>query len=121
VLVTGALMLAIFAIAAGLMFARILPALLAVPLMALAIAAVAGTGVAGVASTLVDGTVRLETVIATVIFGALLSRVTISTGIAETIVSYAAEFGGDRSPCCLRRSPDSVRSSWSARSCCRSC
>ncbi len=89
-------MLAIFAIAAGLMFARILPALLAVPLMALAIAAVAGTGVAGVASTLVDGTVRLETVIATVIFGALLSRVTISTGIAETIVSYAAEFGGDR-------------------------
>ena len=31
-----------------------------------------------------------------VIFGALLSRVTMSTGIAETIIAYAAEFGGDR-------------------------
>jgi len=89
-------MLAIFAIAAGLMYARILPALLAVPLMALGIAAVAGTGPSGLESTLVDGVVRLKTVIATVVFGALLSRVTLATGIAETIVSYAAEFGGDR-------------------------
>jgi len=89
-------MLAIFALAAGLMYARVLPALLAVPLMALGIATVAGAGAAGVASTLVDGVVRLAPVIATVVFGALLSRVTLSTGIAETIVSYAAEFGGDR-------------------------
>jgi len=29
-------------------------------------------------------------------FGALLSRVVLSTGIAETLVTYAAEFGGDR-------------------------
>jgi len=92
----GFAMLAIFALAAGLMYARILPALLAVPLMALAIAAVAGAGVAGVTSTVVDGTVKLETVIVTVILGALLSRVTLATGIAETIVAYAAEFGGDR-------------------------
>ena len=89
-------MLAIFALAAGLMYARILPALLAVPLMALGIAAVAGAGPAGLVSTLVDGTVKLAPVIVTVVFGALLSRVTLSTGIAETIVSYAAEFGGDR-------------------------
>jgi hypothetical protein len=89
-------MLAIFALAAALMYLRRLPALLAVPLMALGIAAVAGAGWAGLASTLVDGTVKLAPVIVTVIFGALLSRVTLSTGIAETIVTYAAEFGGDR-------------------------
>jgi len=89
-------MLAIFAIAAGLMYARILPALLAVPCMALAIAAVAGAGPAGLSTTIVQGTPYLATVIVTVIFGALLSRVTLATGIAETIVTYAAEFGGDR-------------------------
>jgi hypothetical protein len=89
-------MLAIFALAAALMYLRVLPALLAVPLMALGIAAVAGAGPSGLEQTLVKGTTRLEAVIATVIFGALLSRVTLATGIAETIVAYAAEFGGDR-------------------------
>ncbi len=89
-------MLALFAVAAYLMYARVLPALLAVPLLALGIAAVAGSGFAGVQSTLVLGTAKLAPAIATVIFGALLSRVTLSTGIAETLVSYAAEFGGDR-------------------------
>jgi hypothetical protein len=92
----GFAMLAIFALAAGLMYARVLPALLAVPLMALAIAAVSGAGLAGMTVTIVHGTVRLADVIVTVVFGALLSRVTLATGIAETIVAYAAEFGGDR-------------------------
>ena len=89
-------MLAIFAAAAGLMYARLLPALLAVPLMALGIAAVAGAGLGGLETTIVEGTTKLAPVIITVIFGALLSRVTLATGIAETIVTYAAEFGGDR-------------------------
>ncbi len=92
----GLAMLAIFVAAAALMYLRLLPALLAVPLMALGIAAVAGAGPAGLESTIADGTVKLAPVIVTVIFGALLSRVTMSTGIAETIVTYAAEFGGDR-------------------------
>ncbi|MBD5634531.1 MAG: hypothetical protein IAI49_08650, partial [Candidatus Eremiobacteraeota bacterium] len=92
----GFAMLAIFAVAAGAMYARVLPALLAVPLMALGIAAVAGAGWSGLESTIVDGTVKLAPVIVTVIFGALLSRVTLASGIAETIVAYAAEFGGDR-------------------------
>ncbi len=92
----GLAMLAIFIAAAALMYLRLLPALLAVPLMALGIAAVAGAGAAGLESTIADGTVKLAPVIVTVIFGALLSRVTMSTGIAETIVTYAAEFGGDR-------------------------
>ncbi len=92
----GLAMVSIFIAAAALMIARVLPALLAVPLMALGIALVGGGGFAGLSSVIVDGTSRLSVVIVTVIFGALLSRVTLSTGIAETIVTYAAEFGGDR-------------------------
>ncbi len=92
----GLAMVGIFIAAAALMIARVLPALLAVPLMALGIALAGGGGVAGLSSVVVDGTSRLSVVIVTVIFGALLSRVTLSTGIAETIVTYAAEFGGDR-------------------------
>jgi hypothetical protein len=92
----GLAMVAIFVLAAALMYVRALPALLAVPLMALGIALVGGGGVAGLGATFVDGTSKLAAVIVTVIFGALLSRVTLATGIAETIVTYAAEFGGDR-------------------------
>jgi hypothetical protein len=94
--VSGIAMLLVFAACAALMALRLLPALLAVPLMALAVAVLGGSGWEGVASVAIDGTVQLKSVIATVILGAWLSRVTMSTGIAETIVNYAAEFGGDR-------------------------
>jgi hypothetical protein len=93
---TGLVMLAIFAACAALMSARKLPALLALPLMALAVTAVAGSSWTQLGSVVGDGVTRLAPVFVTVIFGAWLSRVTIATGIAETIVSYAAEFGGDR-------------------------
>ena len=76
------------------MIARKLPALLAVPLMALATAAIAG--VHDLAGILTLGSVKLAPYIATLFFGALLSRVVLTTGIAETLVTYAAEFGGDR-------------------------
>lgn len=76
------------------MIARKLPALLAVPLMAVATAALAG--VHDVAPIVTSGTVQLAPLIVTLFFGALLSRVVMSTGIAETLVAYAAEFGGDR-------------------------
>ncbi|MGH7709346.1 MAG: hypothetical protein ACREM6_15745 [Vulcanimicrobiaceae bacterium] len=91
----GIAILVAFAIAAALMYARVLPALLAVPLMALAIGALSGVGLAGLETIVIAGTVKLAPVVVTVIFGALLSRVTMSTGIAETIVGYAAEYGGD--------------------------
>ena len=76
------------------MIARKLPALLAVPLMALATAALAGVHDLG--GVVTQGAVKLAPVYATLFFGALLSRVVLSTGIAETLVTYAAEFGGDR-------------------------
>jgi hypothetical protein len=104
----GVAVVAVFLLLAGLMIARKLPALLAVPLMALATAALAGVpfrpGAAAcapaqacdIASVITLGAVRLAPVYATLFFGALLSRVVLSTGIAETLVTYAAEFGGDR-------------------------
>jgi hypothetical protein len=93
---SGIAIVLVFLILAGLMVARKLPALLAVPLMAVAMAAIAGNAPAAVADVVARGAVQLAPVYATVIFGALLSRVVLSTGIAETIVTYAAEFGGDR-------------------------
>ena len=93
---TGVAIVAVFALLAGLMVARKLPALLAVPLMAIAMAAIAGAPAATIGSVIAGGVVQLAPVYATVIFGALLSRVVMQTGIAETIVTYAAEFGGDQ-------------------------
>jgi hypothetical protein len=92
----GFALLAVFALFAGLMYARVLPALLAVPLMALSIAVLTGVGSNDLSRILIDGSMRLAPFIEVVIFGALLSRVTMSTGIAETIIRYAAEFGGDQ-------------------------
>lgn len=93
---TGIAIVAVFGVLAALMIARKLPALLAVPMMALAIGALAGAGWAGVGDIFSKGAVQLAPTIATLIFGALLSRVVLSTGIAETIVTLAAEYGGDR-------------------------
>jgi hypothetical protein len=93
---SGIAIVAVFLLLAGLMVARKLPALLAVPLMAIAMAAIAGNAPGAIADVVSRGAVQLAPVYATVIFGALLSRVVLATGIAETIVTYAAEFGGDR-------------------------
>ncbi len=91
---SGIAIVIVFVALAALMIARRLPALLAVPAMALATAALAGVHDLGSIVTL--GAVKLAPVYATLFFGALLSRVVLSTGIAETLVAYAAEFGGDR-------------------------
>jgi hypothetical protein len=105
----GVAIVVVFIALAALMIARKLPALLAVPLMALATAALAGVPLQhlplpsddpkvahDLPSIITQGAVRLAPVYATLFFGALLSRVVLSTGIAETLVTYAAEFGGDR-------------------------
>ncbi|HEV3156126.1 MAG TPA: PDZ domain-containing protein [Candidatus Baltobacteraceae bacterium] len=91
----GAAMIAVFVLCALLMALRVLPAILAVPLMALGIAAVAGASPSELGAVVTLGSAKLAPLLVTVIFGAWLSRVTMATGIAETIVAYAAEFGGD--------------------------
>lgn len=93
----GLLLLLIFAAFAVLMFARVLPALLAVPTMAVIVAALVGLPPARILNDVVaGGAVRLAPAYVAVFAGAMLGRVMIGTGIAEQIIKRAAEFGGDR-------------------------
>ncbi|MBC5815909.1 MAG: C4-dicarboxylate ABC transporter, partial [Candidatus Eremiobacteraeota bacterium] len=97
---SGVLVILVFAAFAFLMYRRILPALLAVPLMAVTMAAVAGVPLHGVAplpgqplthpglgDIVVVGSYKLAAVFVAVIFGAMLGRITIDTGIASSIVN----------------------------------
>jgi len=94
---TQALILLVFALFAGLMLARKVPAILAVPAMAVAIAAVVRTPLAGILDKIVaSGATRLADAYMMVFAGAMLGRVVMQTGIAEAVIKRAAEFGGDR-------------------------
>jgi Mg2+/citrate symporter len=88
--------LAVFLIFAVLMYTRIVPALIAVPAMAVVMSFVAGVSPANVGDVIVTGASSLAQVYVAVIFGALLGRVTLDTGIAKSIVNFAAEFGGEQ-------------------------
>src|SRR5579863_4834202 len=95
-MITGIGILVIFLLFAALMYMRVLPALLAVPAMAVIMALVAGVPGVGVESIIVTGAASLAPVYVAVIFGATLGRVTMDTGIAKSIVNFAAEFGGEQ-------------------------
>ncbi|TAM73483.1 citrate transporter [bacterium] len=96
-MIAGAALIATFVLAAVLMWRRMLPALLAVPLVALLAGIVSGVHPQQLLQAIGEGTSgRIAPAYAAVIFGALLGRVTMRTGIAEYLVSRAAEFGGDR-------------------------
>ncbi|MDE2572923.1 MAG: citrate transporter [bacterium] len=96
-MITGLALVAIFVAAALLMWRRALPALLAVPLVAVAAGLVAGVPLPHLLQALGEGTSgRIAPAYVAVIFGALLGRVTMRSGIAEYLVSRAAELGGDR-------------------------
>ncbi len=88
-------MLAVFALCAALMVRRMLPALLAIPLMSLALCIAAGVPATHLGAVFSGGVTVLAPAYAAVIFGALLGRVTIDTGIARAIVNLAAEYGGE--------------------------
>jgi len=78
------------------MYRRWVPALVAVPAMAVLMALVAGVPASRLGEIVTGGAVQLAPVYVAVIFGALLGRVTIETGIARRIVDLAAEFGGEK-------------------------
>jgi hypothetical protein len=94
--VSAALILLVFALFAVLMYRRWVPALVAVPAMAIFMSLAAGVPVVRLGGIVTAGAVQLAPVYVAVVFGALLGRVTIETGIARTIVDFAAEFGGER-------------------------
>lgn len=87
--------IAVFLVCALLMYRRIMPAIVAVPVMAVAMEFVAGVPVRAVGENLTSGAVALAPVYVTVIFGALLARVTLDAGIARALVNLAAEYGGE--------------------------
>ncbi|MBV8530039.1 MAG: hypothetical protein JO104_01875 [Candidatus Eremiobacteraeota bacterium] len=78
------------------MYLRWVPALVAVPAMAIVMSLAAGVPVWGLGAIVTGGAVQLAPVYVAVIFGALLGRITIDTGIARSIVDLAAEYGGER-------------------------
>jgi hypothetical protein len=94
--VTAGLVLFVFVAFAAMMYLRWLPALLAVPLMAIAMSLAAGVSLPQTATIVTGGAVALAPVYIAVIFGALLGRVTLDTGIARAIVNLAAEYGGEQ-------------------------
>ena len=92
----GILVLLVFAAFAAMMYLRWMPAILAVPLMGFVMALVAGVPFAQIGTLVVAGASQLSSVYVAVIFGALLGRVTLDTGIARALVNLAAEYGGEQ-------------------------
>ena len=78
------------------MYLRWIPAILALPAMAIVMALAAGVPPAAFGSIVVGGASDLSVVYVAVIFGAMLGRVTLDTGIARALVNLAAEYGGER-------------------------
>lgn len=87
--------LAVFLVFAALMYLRAVPAILALPAMAFGMMLVVGIPLPQIGSLLVTGASSLAPVYVTVMFGALLARVTLDTGIARALVNLAAEYGGE--------------------------
>jgi hypothetical protein len=94
--VTAALVLLVFVVVACMMYARWMPAIVAVPFMAIAMSLAAGVPADRLGPIVTSGAVALAPVYVAVIFGALLGRVTLDTGIARALVNLAAEYGGER-------------------------
>jgi hypothetical protein len=99
-MILSLLILALFIVAALLMFFRKLPALLALPLMAVGIGGVeilAGRLTLADISLVViaDGAVRLYEPMVISMFGGILSVLLQKSGVAESIVRRGAELAGD--------------------------
>jgi hypothetical protein len=92
---SAALVLVVFLVFAALMYARKMPAIVAVPSMAVIMALAAGVPAISLGGIVVDGASALSAAYVAVIFGALLGRVTLDTGIARALVNLAAEYGGE--------------------------
>jgi hypothetical protein len=95
-MISALLVLAVFAAFAVMMFRRWMPAIVAVPAMAVVMMLVVGVPLPQIAALTVTGASSLAPVYVTVIFGALLARVTLDTGIARALVNLAAEYGGEQ-------------------------
>ncbi|OPZ86581.1 MAG: hypothetical protein BWY76_00886 [bacterium ADurb.Bin429] len=91
------LMVVTFLALVALMYTKVLPALLALPILAVALASIAGMKWDVLFTKVIaDGTTRLSGAIIAAILGAILAQVVEKTGIAQTAIKKTAELGGDR-------------------------
>lgn len=96
--------LAVFVVMVGLMMARKLPTLLALPIMAILMALIAGVQIYStdpkiytIATNVLElGSMRMSTAISGLIFGSIFGKVLSKVGITEAIIKKAAELAGDR-------------------------
>lgn len=89
-------LLAIFLGMALLMFKRILPALIALPLMAVAFALIGGVSVDDTVRYVVgEGSAKLYKAYTVAMFGGMLSILLQKTKVAETFIKKGAELSGD--------------------------
>ncbi len=95
-MIVGIALLLLFAAFAVMMSLRWMPAIFAIPAMTVAMCLVAGIPLPQVGTIVTTGATSLAGVYVAVIFGALLGRVTMDTGIARALVNLAAEYGGER-------------------------
>lgn len=99
------LILAVFALFIGLMMAKKLPTLLALPLLGVIIAFIAGVpfktpleeeGQTIMAFVIGQGSIRLAGTMIAAIFGAMFAKVIQKQGISDSIIRKAAELAGDK-------------------------
>lgn len=99
-MVTGIIVVIIFAVIAVLMMMKKIPTALALPLMAVAIAVVARLpleGEEGILTYVIStGALKLSGTYVAILFSCWLSQILYRTGVTATIIKKAAEFGGDK-------------------------
>ena len=96
----GIIVVVIFLFMALLMMLRKIPALLALPLMAVLIGLAGGLPLLGeegiLTYVLSAGALKLTGTYVAILFSCWLSQILYRTGVTDTIVKKAAEFGGDK-------------------------
>lgn len=99
-MITGIIVVIIFAVIAVLMMMKKIPTVLALPLMAVGIGVVAGLplkGDEGILTHVVsNGALKLSGTYVAILFSCWLSQILYRTGVTSTIIKKAAEFGGDK-------------------------
>lgn len=91
------MLLILFVVMTLLMFYRLLPALLALPLLAVGIALIGGVEPAKVVSEVIGkGPLKLNSAFTIAMFGGMLSMILQKTGVAESFIKKGAELAGDK-------------------------
>lgn len=89
--------LGVFVVTTLLMFYRLLPALLALPLMAILIAFFGGVPVGDIVEHVIGaGPLKLSSAYTIAMFGGMLSLILQKTGVAESFIKKGAELAGDQ-------------------------